>query len=254
MKNTICVVIQTYNEEKHILECIASAKKLTDNILLVDTESTDNTVEIAKKAGVHTATFPFSRYVEPARQFGIEKAKGSWVLILDADERLTPELITEIKKTVDSTHHTYFKIPRKNIFGRKKWLQYGGWWPDHQMRLIKKEAFKKWPQRIHATPEISGSMGFLEHPIIHYFHGDIAGMVNKTIIFEEIESDLLFKAKRDVSVPIFFRKFAGELFRRLIRNKGYKDGIVGIIESIYQAFSKTITYLFLYEKKNCSSV
>lgn len=254
MKNTICVVIQTFNEEKHIVECIKNAKELTDRILLVDTESTDSTVELAKKEGVTAVTFPFSRYVEPARQFGIEKAKGDWVLILDADERLTPELIKEIKDTLESTNHTYFKISRKNIFGRKKWLRHGGWWPDHQMRLIKKDAFKKWPQRIHATPEISGSMGYLKHPMVHYFHGDIAGMVNKTIIFEEIESDLLFKAGRDVSILIFFRKFTGELFRRLIRNQGYKDGMVGIIESVYQAFSKTITYLFLYEKKNRSTI
>ena len=122
------------------------------------------------------------------------------------------------------------------------------------MRLINKTAFKKWPKRIHATPEIAGTMGYLKEPMLHYFHGDIASMVNKTIVYEGIESDLLAKADRPASVPVFFRKFLGELFRRLIKNKGYADGTVGIIESVYQAFSKTITYLYLYEKKNRRTV
>ena len=74
-------------------------------------------------------------------------------------------------------------------------------------------------------------------------------MVKKTIIFENIESDLLFKAKRKTGTGIFFRKFLAEIYRRLIRNLGFLDGPFGIIEAIYQAFSKTITYLFLYEKQ-----
>ena len=74
-------------------------------------------------------------------------------------------------------------------------------------------------------------------------------MVEKTTLFEDIESGLLYEADRKVSTPIFFRKFAGDLFRRLIKYRGFMDGEVGIIENVYQAFSKTITYLFLYDKK-----
>jgi len=73
-------------------------------------------------------------------------------------------------------------------------------------------------------------------------------MVEKTIIFEDIESSLLFKASKKVKTSTFFRKFLGELYRRLIRSFGFLDGEIGIIESIYQAFSKTITYIYLYEK------
>ena len=77
-------------------------------------------------------------------------------------------------------------------------------------------------------------------------------MVDKTIVFEDIESNLLFKAGRPVNVPIFFRKYFAELTRRLIKGAGFLDGPLGIIESIYQAYSKTITQLFLYEKKQKS--
>lgn len=254
MENKITVIIQVYNEEKNIAEAIQSGKLLSHDILVIDTESTDNTVEIAKKEGAQVKSFPNSHYVEPARQFGIEQASGDWVFILDADERLTPELAEEIKKILPTTHNSYFKIPRQNIFGNKKWLEHGGWWPDLQMRLIKKADFVSWPSRIHATPEIKGTEGHLNNAFKHLFHGDIQQMVQKTGIYENIESDLLFKANRSVSTLILFRKFLGELSRRLLKRKGYADGDVGVIESVYQAFSKTITYIFLYEKKNSRSV
>ena len=256
--STITVVIHTHNEEHMIEECITSARLLTDTIILVDMESKDTTVEKAKHMGIEIRTFPFSYYVEPARAFGIQQAKTDWVFILDADERITPELVSEIQKIVDAStdkmETTHYKVPRKNIFGRVKWLKNGGWWPDHQLRLINKTYFKEWPSRIHSTPTIEGDMGYLDNPILHYFHGDLEKMVDKTIIFENIESDLLHKANRPVSTPTLFRKFFGELYRRLIKHKGFKDGQIGIIECIYQAFSKTITYIYLYEKKKSSTV
>ena len=94
----------------------------------------------------------------------------------------------------------------------------------------------------------------LDQAFKHLFHGDLEQMVQKTTVYEAIEADLLFKANRPASTVIFFRKFIGELYRRMYKNKGYADGDLGVIESIYQAFSKTITYLFLYEKKNSRSV
>ena len=97
-------------------------------------------------------------------------------------------------------------------------------------------------------------MGYLTNPFIHYFHGDLQSMVDKTAIYENIESQLLYDAGRLAETKTFFRKFFGELFRRLILKQGYLDGTIGVIESIYQAYSKTITYLYVYEKKKSSSI
>ena len=120
MKN-LSVVIHTLNEEKNIIDCINSAKLLTNKIILVDMESTDKTVEIAKNLNVSFFNFPKSNYVEPAREFGISKVKTEWVFILDADERITKKLSKEIKELITSHHSltTYFKVPRKNIFANK---------------------------------------------------------------------------------------------------------------------------------------
>ncbi len=246
MQNNITVVINTRNEEKNIEGCVSSAFLLSSKVIVVDMDSTDKTSLIAKKLGANVYDIPPSNYVEPARLYAINKSTTDWVMILDADERITKELAREILGLSDGL--TNYKIPRKNIFGNHTWLKHGGWWPDHQIRLINKKHLKDWPKRIHSTPRISGDMGYLENPITHYFHGDLESMVEKTIVFENIESDLLHKAKKDSSTPIFFRKYFAELYRRLIKRMGFLDGTVGIIESIYQAYSKTITYLYLYEK------
>ncbi|EKE14264.1 MAG: lipopolysaccharide biosynthesis glycosyltransferase [uncultured bacterium] len=265
---SITVIIHSFNEEKNIHDCISSAKLLTDKIILVDMASTDKTMEIAKNLKVPIFNFQIkSNYVEPAREFGIKQATTEWVLILDADERITNELANEIKSVIgqsrlnrsesvksvtdstDLTDSTYYKVPRRNIFAHMKWLKHGGWWPDYQIRLINKKFFVNWPKRIHSTPQIKGNFGYLNNPLTHYFHGNLSNMIKKTIIFEDIESELLYKAGRKTTNMTFFRKFFAELYRRLIKNLGFLDGPLGIIESIYQAFSKTITYLFLYEKQ-----
>jgi hypothetical protein len=194
---------------------------------------------------------PHHIYVEPVRMAGIREVKSGWIYILDADERMTGELAVEITKSVsnDQSPITNYRIPRRNIFARTKWLQYGGWYPDEQIRLMKREAVKDWPAKIHATPMIEGEQGILMHPFLHYFHGDLESMVNKTAVYEEIESELLLNAKRSVSTRVFFRKFFGELFRRLVKKGGWRDGTLGVVESMYQAYSKTVTYIFLYEKQ-----
>lgn len=251
----VTVVITAFNEEKHIVDCIRSAKILTNNVLVVELNSVDETSSLALAEGAHVLSYKHVEYVEPARMYGIQQVTDEWVFILDPDERITKELADEIREIMESrpsdTHTpAYYRIPRKNIFGATTWLKHGGWWPDHQIRLIKRSSLKEWPARIHSTPVIEGQCGYLTNPIIHYFHGNLTQMVEKTIKFEDIESDLLYEAKRTASSATFCRKYLGELYRRLIRHQGFRDGMMGWIESIYQAYSKTITYLYLYEKTN----
>ncbi len=246
-REDITVLIHTFNEEKHLQACINSARLLSDTLIVVDMESKDDTAGIAMKNNVTVFTFPPQSYVEPARQFGIEKVKTRWVFILDADERITKELADEILSLNPSD--SIYKVPRKEYYAEKVWLKHGGWWPNSQFRLLNKDQFIKWPPQIHSTPEFKGTIGYLKESLLHFSKNDLSEMVKKTLVFENKESDLLFKANKSVNTLMFFRKYFGELFRRLIKNKGFMDGTYGVIESMYQAFSKTITYLFLYEKK-----
>lgn len=255
MKKGISVVIFAHNDQGRLETCIKSVSSLTKNIHLLDIGSTDKTSIKAEQLGATVHKTNLVQYVELVREEGIRLTDTEWVLILDADESLTQELIIEIKETIDRTRQiNAFRIPRKNMFAGKKWLKHGGWWPDYQIRLIYRDSFVNWPKQIHSTPNIKGGIENLKNPILHNFHGDFENMVNKTLVFEEIESDLLYKAEKKANTLIFIKKFLGEFYRRLFKHAGFIDGPVGIIEIIYQSFSKTITYLFLYEKKKNRSI
>ena len=151
----LTAIIHTFDEEKNISECIESAKKLTSLIAVIDMQSRDKTAELAKKSGVQVFSFPYAAYVEPSREFGIKQAKTDWVILLDADERITDELANEIKQTVEKTGSvkSHYKVPRKEFFARKIWLKHGGWWPNYQTKLINKKYFISWPKEIHDLQE-----------------------------------------------------------------------------------------------------
>jgi glycosyltransferase involved in cell wall biosynthesis len=249
MLNKITVVFQVKNEEGQIKDAVKSAQLLTKSVVVMDMKSSDQTAKRARSAGAKIISIPTSEYVEPVRNLAFSKTNSKWVLILDADERLTEQLASEIKKAISSPSPiTHYAIARLNIFNNRPFY-HGGWWPDYQTRLIKKSAFINWPKNIHSTVKVDGQAGVLKHYFLHYFHGDLQQMVKKTIKFENIESSLLFNAGRKVTVGTFFRKYLGELYRRLFKYQGWRDGAYGIIEGLYQAYSKTITWLLLYEKK-----
>ena len=268
MSNRLTIIIHSYNSER-LIECIKSALQLGKEIIVIGEEKRENVLNDLKKFDANFIPFPNQGIVEPAREFGINQVKTDWVFLLDADERMTAELAREISQIIttasvirndnnsktEAVYITHYKVPRKEIVFVKtclpagRWLKHGGWWPNYQTRLIKKSAFVSWPKDIHSTPIIKGNGGLLTYPLLHYSQNNIEEIVNRTVIFEDKESDLLYKADKQAGTLTFFRKFAGELWRRLIRYGGFLDGSLGIIESIYQAFSKTITYIFLYEKR-----
>ncbi len=243
----LTVIIHSYSSSD-IVKCIKSAQLLTKQIIIIGEEKR---IQVKKKLdtlNLKIIPLPNPGIVELARVFGISKSQTDWVFLLDADERMTSKLAEEIEHAIKSNEYSHYQVSRKEILFHQYWLKYGGWWPNYQTRLINKKYFVDWPKHIHSTPVIKGKKGFLSEPFLHYSQNDFSDIINRTIIFESNESELLFKAKRHVSTFTFFRKFFGELFRRLIYWQGFRDGTIGIIESIYQAFSKTITYIFLYEK------
>lgn len=245
--NELTIVIHSYSSSG-LVDCVKSALLVTKNICIIGEEKRVDVKKFLSQYKIRVVPFPNRGIVEPARNFGIKQANTTWVFLLDADEVITPELVLELKQAVRNKSYGFYQVPRREILFHSHWLKYGGWYPNYQTRLIQRSKFVQWPAFIHSTPVIKGEKGILHNPILHYSQNSISEMVNRTIVFESNEADLLYKAKRKTSVVVFFRKFFGELYRRLIKRLGFLDGTYGIIESIYQAFSKTITYLFLYEK------
>jgi len=244
----ISVNVIARNEEKKIADCLISARLLADEIVLVDMESTDKTVKIGQKYADKIYSYPQAGYVEPARKFGIEKCRGDWVFILDADERITPKLASEIKEKTKNADNSIgaFAIPRANYnFG--VWLKHGGWWPDYQVRLIRKSHFLGWPKKIHSFPKVKGKIVNLKEPFNHFAIDSIEQMMERTIRYSQKEADLLKRAGVKSNLLVMIRKMLGEFYRRGIKMRGFLDGVPGVIQAIYQTYSVFITYARLWE-------
>lgn len=181
------------------------------------------------------------------RNLGAEKAKGEWLFYVDSDEEVTPELKKMILQAIDSNEFAGYAIPRKNIFLGHE-MHWGGWRPDFVLRLIKKDKLIKWSGEIHEQPEISGTICHLKEPLIHVSHRNLTEMVEKTNKWSEVEAKLLFDSGHPkMNIFRFFSAGFREFWFRGVRHLGFLDGTVGVIEIIYQTFSRLITYSKLWE-------
>lgn len=242
----ISFVIIAKNAEDLIKGCIRSIIDLAGEIIVIDNLSEDETAKVAKKfkkVKVYKKEGDFSQL----RNFGKEKAKGDWIFYIDTDERLTSELKKEILEKIKNTKYSAFAIPRQNyLLGFK--VRYGGWWPDYVVRLIKKQDLVRWEGKLHEQPRIRGEVAKMESCLLHYTHRTLEEMVEKTNKWSEIEARLLFEASHP---PVTWWRFLSiglrELYFRGIKNMGFLDGLPGIIEIIYQTYSRMITYAKLWE-------
>lgn len=243
----LSTIILAKNEEKMIEDCLESIK-WADEIILVDSGSTDKTIEIAKKFRAKIINVPGEKLAYAKwRNRGLEEAKGKWVLYVDADERVTPRLRKEIQETISNTKYTAFAIPRRNFLLGKE-LHWGGWWPDYVKRLYKQDKLKRWRGELHEEPVFEGELGHLKEPMIHLQPKSIKPMLEKSIRWSKIEARLLYKANHPpVTWWRILRMGATTLFDRLIKKQGFRDGTEGWIESIYQAFHTIIIYMQLWE-------
>jgi glycosyltransferase involved in cell wall biosynthesis len=185
------------------------------------------------------------------RNAGAEKAHGDWLFYVDSDEFVTSDLKQEILSVIENCKlkivNSAFTIPRRNILLGHE-MHYGGWWPDYVLRLIKKDSLVKWERELHEQPKIKGKVGKLNSPLFHNSHRTLTEMIDKTNAWSEVEAELLFKSGHPQMVWWRFFTVAGrEFWYRGIVKLGFLDGPIGIIEIIYQMYSRMITYAKLWE-------
>lgn len=246
----ISVVINTYNAEKHLERVLISAMNF-DEIVICDMESTDRTLEIAKKYNCKIVIFENKGYhlVEPARTFAIQSATHDWVLVVDADE-IIPEalrlyLYEQIKKA-DCPAGIY--IPRKNYFMNKFMHCF---YPDYILRFFKKEG-TTWPPYIHSIPTIQGSI--IKTPakrkdlaFIHLANESIQLYINKMNQYTESER-IKRKNKKYGAVSLLARPFFS-FFRSYIIKGGFRDGKPGLVCALWNGYYKFIVLAKLEEDK-----
>lgn len=247
----ISVIIGAKNEEDFVTDCLESIKWADEIIFLLSPESVDKTEEIARSYGVRVIRQKVKEMDFAAwHNQGMEEAKGGWLLWVDADERIPPLLAREIQETILKTEFSAFAIPRRNFLLGKE-LRFGGWYPDYQIRLFKKEKLKGWVGKLHEQAQFEGEMGKLENAMIHLQPEKLEPALEKSIKWSNIEAGLLYEARHpSVTWWRVLRMGVTTLFERLVKKKGFLDGTEGWIESIYQAYHTMIVYLKLWERQN----
>lgn len=251
----ISIVISAFNEEKKIGDCLESVK-WADEIILVNSGSTDETTEIAKQYSLKIFNRPNNLMLNVNKNFGFTKATGDWILSLDADERVTPELKEEIKSVIShqlSAISGYY-IPRKNIiFG--KWIRHTGWYPDHQLRLFKKGQGRFPERHVHEMVEITGEAGYLKEHIIHYNYETISQFLEKLIyIYAPNEAKELIRKGYNLNWRDAIRMPSKEFLTRFFAQEGYKDGFHGLVLSLLMAFYHLVIFVSLWEKQGFKEV
>jgi glycosyltransferase involved in cell wall biosynthesis len=250
MKQTLSVVISAYNEEKRLSACLSSVTGFADEIIVVDNSSLDQTAQIAKKFKASVYKRENILMLNTNKNYGFEKATGTWILNLDGDEVVTDELKEEISlimhNDVKDMRKGYW-IPRKNIiFG--KWIQHGFWWPDRQLRLFQR-GYGVFPcKHISEYIAVDGDVGELSNPYIHYNYDSISQYLLKLERCTTSEAIALQETKYQYSWYDAIRFPLSDFIKIYFAQKSYKDGLHGLVLSILQAFYSFVVFTKLWEQ------
>lgn len=249
MKQKLSVVISAYNEEKNIRECLESVKDMADEIVVVDNNSRDKTAEIASKFTKKVYEQENNpEKIDLQKNFGFEKATGDWILSLDADERVTAELAEEIKLVLnDDLNVNGFWLPRKNIiFG--KWIKSDMWWPDYQLRLFKKGKGKFGKNSVHTALTVDGETEKLINFLHHENYTSVFQYIDKLNNYTSIEAENLADDGYKFNWLDGIRFPVDDFVKTFFLQKGFGDGLHGLVLSFLQAFYMEIVFAKLWEK------
>lgn len=245
IENKLTIAILTKNEEKNIVDVIRNAKQATDNVLIVDSGSTDNTVALAEANGAMVAYRAWDNDFAAQRNFALQHVETEWVLYLDADERLNGKLIEAIKKSMTANEQKQYSMMRK-IYAFGFEYKHGIFKPDEVLRLFPTNSVK-WEHKVHERPVCDLPKeklnGFIEHYTYDYWQQwwDKAG--HYTTIWAE---DSFSKGKRTSLLKCFAHSAYG-FMRAYIIQLGFVDGWSGLYSSLQHFTYTMMKYLKLYE-------
>ncbi len=238
MKQKITVTIITLNEEDHIEACIASAWQVADEIIVVDSHSSDKTRDMAKKCGARVIE---QTYLGdgPQKDFGVQFARNDWILHLDADERLDDEMVSEIK-SIDyaGTAYDAFAFRRKNYIG-SRWQKV--WYPDYMVRLYHKNRCRFAPMVGH-TSLTTQNYRRMNGNIIHYSFKDLSDYLVRAAKYSKRDAKVLFESNRKVSSFDPFLHGSASFIKYYFFKKGFAYGLDGLNASLLGALRSYLKY------------
>jgi len=240
----ISAVVITLNEEVNIERCLGGLA-FADEIIVVDSLSSDRTVELARKFTDRIEERQFTGYSDQ-KSYALSLATNDWVLIVDADEAVTGELAKEIVSAVESGECDGYRMPRLSYFlGRP--MRRCGWYPDYQLRLARKER-ARFPHRlVHETLEVDGKCGTLKSHLVHYSYRNMDDYLRKMAAYSRAGArQRLLEGGRFRLTDLLFRPgFA--FFKKYVLQAGFAAGLRGFVLSGLSAYSVFLRYAIVWD-------
>ncbi len=243
----LSVTIITLNEEKRIRDALESVK-WADEIIVVDSGSTDKTVDICKEYTDKVFFNPWPGHVAQ-KNVAVDKASHLWILSIDADERITPKLAGEIQKVLHNPKADAYKMPR-HVYYLGQWINHSGWYPDNKVRLFRKDKARWGGTNPHDTVVANGNVGYLNGDIDHYSYNNIAHHVNTINHFTTISSGEYLKLGKKAGVWNMISRPFGTFFKKYLLKQGFRDGVPGFIIAISSAYYVFLKYAKLWELRH----
>jgi len=242
----LSVIIITRNEAANILACIESVA-WADEIVVVDSGSTDATVEICRKAGAKVFVHDWPGFGEQKNR-ALSYATGEWVLSIDADERVTPESRAEIEASIQCDHTIAYEIPRLSSFcGR--FMRHSGWHPDYVLRLFRREKGRFSDALVHESVLIHGSTARLQQPLLHYSYRDFDDVLSKLNSYSSAASVMLQRRGKKGSLKQALLHGLWAFFRTYFLRAGFLDGREGFMLAVMNAENSYYRYIKLWLKQ-----
>jgi glycosyltransferase involved in cell wall biosynthesis len=224
----ISTIVITYNEEDNIERCLTSVGPFSKEIIVVDSNSTDRTADIARGLGARVVSNDWPGYGRQ-KQFALENASHPWVFSIDADEEVSPELCAEIQ-ALDFAHDGY-EMPRR-VWYQKRWIKHGVWYPGYVL---------------HESVRVSGSIGRLGGDLLHYSYRDIRHHLDKVNEFTTLAARQMLEQKRRAGAHHMTVLPFLEFFKVYIIKRGFLDGLAGLMIAAFHSFYVFLKYAKLRE-------
>lgn len=236
----VSVILITKNEEKHLQACLESVL-FADEIIVVDSGSTDRTVEIAQAFGAKVTQTSDWPGFGPQKNRALDEATQPWVLSIDADERVTPELQAEILQVMRADQYQAFEIPRLSSFCGKP-IRHSGWWPDYVLRLFKRDAGRFTDVAVHERVQTTAKVARLKSWFMHYPYENMDALITKINRYSgEAAAAMSAKGKR-VGIPGLMLHSIWTFIRIYIIRRGFLDGRHGFVLAVAAASGSFFRY------------
>ena len=246
----ISATIIVRNEADNI-EAVCRSVAWADEIVVVDSDSTDGTIEIARRFTDKIYNREFQGYKDK-HEFADSKATGDWIFWIDADERVTPELqasIETLRNADDPSNTAGYEIARRTFF-LDKWIRHSGWYPDYQMRLYRKEASFWDGVAPHQTARVNGRVEKLEGELLHYTKRSLSEYHRVLDSYSTLAAEHMATEGKRAGVTKILGGAISAFFRSFVVKQGFRDGIPGLIIAIFTGYGVFLKYAKVWEHNN----